>query len=122
MRVSAGKEMSLATDSAEKVDLAEQQKRASAFPWPTKTQLTPGAEIQTYTLTSPFHSPGSQLRHLMLRPTDAAGATFEIESVRLDLPEGTSGQHCVRRRMAGAEGDLPRIGRRPRAGNHRSSP
>jgi arylsulfatase A-like enzyme len=83
MRVSAGKEISLATDSAEKVDLAEQQKRASAFPWPTKAQLTPGTEIQTYTLTSPFHSPGSQLRHLMLRPTDAAGATFEIESIRL---------------------------------------
>ena len=83
MRTSAGKEISLAMDSAEKVDLAEQQKRATAFPWPIKAQLTPGSEMQTYTLTSPFHSSGSEIRHLMLRPTDAPGATFEIESIRL---------------------------------------
>jgi arylsulfatase A-like enzyme len=83
IRVSAGKEIALATEGEEKVDLGEQVKRATAFPWPVKTELRPGSEVQTYTLTSPFHSPGTQLRHLMLRPTDAAGATFEIESIRL---------------------------------------
>ena len=83
MRVSAGKEISMESESGEKVDLAELQKRASAFPWPVKTSLRPGNAIETYTLTSPFHSPSSQLRHLILRPTDAEGATFEIESIRL---------------------------------------
>ena len=83
MRVSAGKEIAIESDRAEKVDLAELQKRSKSFPWVVKTQLRPGSEIQTYTLTSPFHAPGSELRHLMLRPTDAAGATFEIESIRL---------------------------------------
>jgi arylsulfatase A-like enzyme len=83
MRVSAGKEVSLSIDGAEKVDLAAQEGRAASFPWPFRTQLRPGSEMQTYTLTSVFHSSGNQIRHILLRPTDAPGATVEIESVRL---------------------------------------
>ncbi len=83
MRVSAGRELSVAIDGGEKIDLAEQKGRAASFPWPFKTQLRPGSEIQTYTLTSAFHSSGNEIRHILVRPTDAAGATFEIESVRL---------------------------------------
>ena len=83
MRVSAGKEISLTLDGAEKVDLGQQKGRAASFPWPFKAQLRPGNDFQTYTLTSAFHSSGNEIRHILLRPTDAAGATFEIESLRL---------------------------------------
>ena len=83
MKVSAGKEISLMMDGAEKVDIAEQKRRAASFPWVVKTRLRPGNEIQTYTLTSPGPLPLSRLRHLMIRPTDAAQATFAIESVRV---------------------------------------
>lgn len=83
MRVSAGKEISVTIEGAEKVDLAEQKVRAATFQWPFKTQLRPGSEIQTYTLTSAFRSPGNRIRHILVRPTDAAGATFDIESIRL---------------------------------------
>jgi arylsulfatase A-like enzyme len=83
MRVSAGKELSISLDGEEKVDLAGQKGRAASFPWPFKTQLEPGNDLQTYTLTSVFRAPGNRIRHVLLRPTDAPGATFDIESVRL---------------------------------------
>ncbi len=83
MRVSAGTEVSFNAAGAEKIDLDQTVRQAAAFPWGTKAALMPGDGVQTYTLTPLQHTAGTGLRHLMLRPTDAAGATFEIESVRL---------------------------------------
>lgn len=78
MRVSAGDQVSFASAGGEKLNLEQQR----AFPWPMAAPLVPG-EMQTYTLTMAMHTSGSQMRHLLLRPTDVAGAAFEIESVRL---------------------------------------
>lgn len=84
MRVSAvspGGQLALTTDGRDKVDLAELAKAGDGF-W-MKTPVTAGDEIQTVTLTPAMHLVGSQLKHLMLKPTDQSGATFDIESVRL---------------------------------------
>ena len=56
--------------------------------------------MQTYTITPPAPISGARIRHLLIRPTDAAGADFAIESVRLvfrrehlaGVPSGVSWQ------------------------------
>ena len=83
LRVSAGTNLSVATSLQEKVDLAEQQERGRKIPWLITTPVVAGKDFQTYTLTSPAPLPLSRLRHVMIRPTDAAQAGFAIESVRL---------------------------------------
>ena len=83
MRTSAGGQMSLAISTEEKTNLEDERQRARGLAWPLTAQLTAGDEIRTYSLTTPFHTSGREVRHLLLRPTDAAGASFEIESVRL---------------------------------------
>ena len=45
--------------------------------------LKPGEEFQTLTMTSSGVSSLGSVKALAIRPTDTAGATFEIESVRL---------------------------------------
>jgi arylsulfatase A-like enzyme len=83
LRASAGAQVSLTISTEERVDLQEERRRARGFAWSMSAPLTPGDSVLTYTLTTPFHMSGGQMRHLLLRPTDAAGATFEIESVRV---------------------------------------
>jgi arylsulfatase len=64
------------------------------------TPIIAGPEVQTYTLTSPAPVNMSRARQIVLRPTDAAGATFEIESIRIvtrrehlaSLPSGVGWQ------------------------------
>jgi arylsulfatase A-like enzyme len=85
MRVSAGTTVSFQGVPGERVDFAQAQRDAAAFPWALSAPLTPGEAIQTYTLTPPTAAPANAYRHLLLRPTDASGASFEIESVRLIL-------------------------------------
>ena len=61
------------------------------FPWPFSTPLIPGEEAHTYTMTAAGaeltpRSPSfaaSTIRHVLIRPSDEAGADFEIESVRI---------------------------------------
>jgi arylsulfatase A-like enzyme len=79
--VSPGGQLSLTTTGAEKVDVAEISSGGDGF-W-QKTPITAGDEIQTVTLTPSMHLSGRALRHLIIKPTDQSGATFEIESVRL---------------------------------------
>jgi len=84
MRVSAvspGGQLSLTTTGADKANLEEMAKGGDGF-W-MKTPVTAGTDMQTVTLSPSLHLVGSQLKHLVLKPTDQAGATFEIESVRL---------------------------------------
>jgi hypothetical protein len=85
MRVSAGANLSLLFASAEKLDLASLEKIGGRSPAIASTPIEPGAELRGYVVTPPFSIQGSNLRHLVLRPTDAAGAEFAIESVRLVL-------------------------------------
>jgi len=82
-RVSKGANLAVAWRESEKLDMKEILERADVFGWRTRTPLVAGPEMRTYTLRSPFPVSGAEIRHLLLRPSDAADATFEIESVRL---------------------------------------
>ena len=85
-RVSAGARLSLSFRGSEKVDLAEAVKRGREFPWRLAGPVVAGPEMRTYTLETralPGAITASDTRHILLRPTDAQGASFEVESVRL---------------------------------------
>jgi arylsulfatase A-like enzyme len=83
LRVSSGANLSLTSSPAPTVDLERQLALARTIPWLIKTPLVPGDKVQTYTITPPAPISGPRIRHIMIRPTDAAGAEFAIESVRL---------------------------------------
>jgi arylsulfatase A-like enzyme len=53
------------------------------FGWSMTTPLIAGEEMRTYTLKYPRPVRASQIKRLHLQPTDAKGATFQIESVRM---------------------------------------
>ncbi len=83
LAVSAGTIVEASGSGAEKVDLAEEARNARDWPWDLRAELAPGGEMQTVTLRPPRAD--LPPRHLLLRPTDAAGAEFAIESVRIVL-------------------------------------
>jgi arylsulfatase A-like enzyme len=80
MRASAGGNVSVALRPAEEVSLPEEAALAAAVPWPFNSPLVPGDEMRTYVLRSTASVPASA-RHVLIRPTDVPGATFDIESV-----------------------------------------
>ncbi len=82
LRVSAGGNLTVAFDNSEKVDFNDLISYARDF-WDIKTPIVPGDRIQTYTLRSPYSEASSRMKHIFIRPTDASGAQFEIESIRL---------------------------------------
>lgn len=83
MRVSAGTNLSLATRPGPTVDLPQEIAIAGRIPWTAATPVLAGREVQTYTIQPPAPVSGTRIRHLLIRPTDVAGAEFAIESVRL---------------------------------------
>jgi arylsulfatase A-like enzyme len=83
MRASAGGAVWVQGVGGERVDLAAQINAGRGLPWPFSTALTAGDEFRTYTIMPATHVVGSAMRHLLIRPTDASGATFEVESVRI---------------------------------------
>jgi arylsulfatase A-like enzyme len=85
LRASSGANLSLTTSPAPTVDLPRQLALASSIPWVITTPLLPGDKMQTYTITPPSPLSASRIRHILVRPTDVAGAEFAIESVRLVL-------------------------------------
>jgi arylsulfatase len=89
IRVSAGSRIGIDLDGAAEIDrkllLALARDNLQSM---LSTELIAGDEIHTYTLTtadSRFDAsfPLSNARRIVLRPTDVAGASFELESVRL---------------------------------------
>ncbi len=84
-RVSAGSEMRMSWREGEKANLEEAVQNAREMPWRTKTPLLPGAEVRSYVLKPPTPVTSAELRHLLLQPTDAKDARFEVESVRLEF-------------------------------------
>jgi len=100
LRASAGTNLALVTRPSPTVDLKQEQAQADALPWTTTTPIIAGEELQTYTITPAAPVSGPRIRHLLIRPTDAAGADFAIESVRLvfrkehlaGVPSGVSWQ------------------------------
>ena len=102
MRVSKGTNLNIVTRPSPTVDLKAEGAlaRVGALPATITTPLIAGPEMQTYTLTPPAPVTGVRIRHLVIRPTDAADADFAIESLRLvfrrehlaEVPSGVSWQ------------------------------
>jgi len=82
MRASAGTAVSMIS-VPQAPDFPAIQDRARALPWRLSAPLTVGEDFQSYTLTPTSPLTLAAMRHLVIRPTDVAGATFAIESVRL---------------------------------------
>jgi arylsulfatase len=85
LRVDVGGNVSARLTSAEKVDVGQviEMSKGFAFAWSFSSPVVKGEEIRTYTLRSGFSVSGAGVRHLLLRPTDAKGARFEVESIRV---------------------------------------
>jgi arylsulfatase A-like enzyme len=83
LRVSAGKTIGVDGRGGESLDLAGVIAYSQDFPWDTTAPLADGGELQTVTLRPPRPIWARDVRHLLLRPTDAAGGEFAIQSVRL---------------------------------------
>src|SRR5262245_3589870 len=100
MKVSAGQHVSVTTRGPGPVPWDEVERGMKLVAWPMTVPAAPGSETQTYTFTSAAPINSARIRRILVRPTDVAGATFEIESVRLiyrkeylaDLPSGLSWQ------------------------------
>jgi arylsulfatase A-like enzyme len=82
-RISKGENLAVTWRESEKLDVKELLERVNVFGWRTTTPIVAGTEMRTYTLHSPFPVTGSEIRHLLLRPSDVRDAAFEVESVRL---------------------------------------
>jgi arylsulfatase A-like enzyme len=78
VRVSEGTELSVRLDSEEEFD-----PDLGLFPWPLKSPIVPGEDLQRYVLRPSRPTQLSGMRRVVIRPTDVSGATFEIESVRI---------------------------------------
>jgi arylsulfatase A-like enzyme len=99
IRASSGKNISFSLGGTEKLDSKETVQYKKDFPWASKN-LASGEHLQTCVLTSPFTQTTRNTRHILIQPSDAAGATFEIESIRLimrkdylaTIPTGVSWQ------------------------------
>ncbi len=83
IRVSDGANLRAEFSGAESVDPQQGLKQLPPFDWAMTTPLVAGEEMRTYTLKYPRPLRASQIRRLYIQPTDEAGATFEIESVRV---------------------------------------
>lgn len=83
LRVSGGANLSVSLSGAPKLDRDDALDYARNFPWDFTTPVVAGDEMRTYTLRTPFSVPASRIRHVFIRPTDQANATFEVESFRI---------------------------------------
>lgn len=81
VRVSAG--ANLQANLVSGPPQADRRRLEGVFPWAFSTPLQAGEDLHTYVLKTPSTVRTSERRHLLLRPTDTAGAAVEIESVRL---------------------------------------
>jgi arylsulfatase A-like enzyme len=82
MRVSGGNNVSAVTRPAS-IDIKLEPALAGRVPWPITAPAVAGDQMQTYTITPSAPVSGPRIRYLLIRPTDAPGADFAIESVRL---------------------------------------
>jgi arylsulfatase A-like enzyme len=83
MRASAGANLSVMLRPTEKLDLKLEADVLPIIPFPFNSPLIAGEEMRTYVLRTTASVPATFARHVVIRPTDAPGATFEIESVRV---------------------------------------
>ena len=85
--------------------------------WSMTSPLVPGDSFRTYTLRGLAPIASANVKQLFLAPSDAAGATFEIESRARDPREGVPRRDPLGPGLARAGRDLPRLARRARAGD-----
>jgi len=85
MRVSKGANLSASSNGSDdlKVDQILKRGREVSQPWDFNVPLVVSENIETYTLTPPRNARLSSIHKLLIRPSDAAGADFEIESVKI---------------------------------------
>ena len=85
VRVNKGANLSLQFAGPEDVDFGDILASAKGLsqPWHLTTPIVAGESFQTYTLRPRGSVRLSGIHHILLRPTDAKGAEFEIESMRL---------------------------------------
>ncbi|MDA2926007.1 sulfatase [Acidobacteria bacterium AH-259-G07] len=83
MRATKGTNLSISGQGPEDPDFKQILAMAKGFPWPDTTPIIAGDTFQTYTLPLLISVRSSDLHYLLVRPTDASGAAFEIESIRL---------------------------------------
>jgi arylsulfatase A-like enzyme len=82
LRVSAGTRLAVELDRSKEVDRDQILDGARHFTWDFAGPLDAG-ELQTRTLRTQFSRVTADSRNIFVRPTDAPGASFEIESIRL---------------------------------------
>ena len=98
LQASGGARASFGTDASEQ--LIVPMLIGNPFAVSVTSPIVPGDQSQLYTLRPITPTPVAGVRHLLLRPVDAAGAEFAIESVRLvferehlaSIPAGLSWQ------------------------------
>ena len=83
MRVSEGGNLQVAFSADETVAFPAVRGAMQGSPFSITTPIVAGDDLQTYTLTPPQRVAASEVRHLVVRPTDVEGADFEIESLRV---------------------------------------
>ena len=82
LRVSGGENLWVSFAGGDSVNLDGAQQQMSASLGLLTTPLRAGETFETYTILPPQNVGMSNVRHVLLRPTDAADATFEIEHMR----------------------------------------
>ena len=65
------------------VDLLDEDDTLDTEDWGLNTPIIAGDELRTYSIPNEGTTDASDIRQIAIRPTDEAGATFEIASVRL---------------------------------------
>ena len=85
MRVNKGANLGLQFSGPEDVNFGDVLAGAKGLsqPWRLTTPIVAGESFQTYTLRPRDSVSLSGIHHILFRPTDAKGAEFEIESLRL---------------------------------------
>ncbi len=85
LRVNKGTNLMAMTQGQAPVDFKDLLERATGLqqPWPFSSQITASDDLQTIVLRNASTTRLAGLRRLLIRPSDAEGADFEIESVRL---------------------------------------
>lgn len=84
MKVSKGSNVYIGFDRSDKIDLRKRIRNFQDFETDmANSPLLAGDKMQTYILKSRYPESYASTRHIFIRPTDQAGASFEIESFRL---------------------------------------
>jgi arylsulfatase A-like enzyme len=101
LKVSGGSAVALGFSADSRgFDLKEEIQEAKTRPWRETARIRPGDDFRTVEIVPPLTRPARTLRHIMIRPTDAPGASFAIESIRVvsredyleSIPSGVSWQ------------------------------